>query len=243
MNHYGTLRDYRFADKDVDDIRGSNIYGVNDEKLGDIDDVVFDHSTGDIRYIVVDSGGWLSSKKFLVPADRLRPSTKHDGDYQVDMTRAQIEQFPPYDEKDVDDEKRWHDYDDRYQKLMTTDGGVMHRTDSPDRIITPPADQIPTTASATRSSSLSETSSSDRMGIASERADTRDLTANPNSSATGAVNMGPGTTSGRHLGQRWANFEDNVRRDRTRIASTCNVCKFTPESTSTVDRDRARKVS
>jgi sporulation protein YlmC with PRC-barrel domain len=240
MNHYGTLRDYRFADKDIDDIRGSNIYGVDDEKLGDIDDVIFDHSTGDIRYVVVDSGGWLSSKKFLVPADRLRPSTKHDDDYQVDMTKAQIEQFPPYNEKDIDDTKRWSDYDDRYQKQMTTDGGVMHRSDSPDRIITPPADQIPASTASRASAPIA---SEPVGGISSRRADTRDLTANPNSSATGAVNMGPGTASGRHLGRRWTNFEEGIRRDRTQIASTCNVCKFTPESSSTVDRDRARKVS
>ncbi len=238
QQHYGNLHDYRFADKDVDDIRGSNIYGVDDEKLGDIDDVIFDHSSGDIRYVVVDSGGWLSSKKFLVPADRLRPSTKHDNDYQVDMTKAQIEQFPPYEEKDIDDEKRWRDYDDRYQKQMTTDGGVMHRTDSPDRIITPPADQIP--GARPRATSIDDEVVAP---VAAQRADTRDLSVNPNSSATGAINMGPGTASGRHLGQRWANFEANVRRDRSRIASTCSVCKFSPESASTVDRDRTRKVS
>src|SRR5581483_2546236 len=69
MAHYGTLRDYRFADNETeDDIRGSNVYSAqNDDKLGDIDDVIFDHSTGEIRYVVIDTGGWLSSKKFIVP--------------------------------------------------------------------------------------------------------------------------------------------------------------------------------
>ena len=38
---YGTLRDYRF-NKDIDDIRGSAVYGPDDEKLGKIDDVIFD---------------------------------------------------------------------------------------------------------------------------------------------------------------------------------------------------------
>jgi sporulation protein YlmC with PRC-barrel domain len=243
MNHYGTLRDYRFSEKDADDVRGSDIYGVNDEKLGDIDDVIFDHSTGDIRYVVVDSGGWLSSKKFLVPADRLRPSTKHDDDFQVDMSKAQIEQFPAYNEKDVDDTDRWRDYDDRYQQQMTTDGGVMHRADSPDRIITPPASEGLSSGAASRSSAPITTEPVSTASTPTHRADTRDLTANPNSSATGAVNMGPGTTSRPHLGQRWNNFEDRIRRDRSHIASSCNVCKFTPESSSTVDRDRARKVS
>jgi sporulation protein YlmC with PRC-barrel domain len=196
-NHYGTLRDYRFADKDIDDIRGSNIYGIDDEKLGDIDDVIFDHATGDIQYVVIDSGGWLSSKKFLVPAARLRPSQKHDNDYQVDMTKKQIEQFPPYDEKAVADRERWKEYDDRYQKMMT-DGEIMHRKDSPDRIITPP---------------------------------------------TSEVAAAPVSSSRTQLGPRWNRFENGVRRDRVQIASTCNVCKFTPESSSTLERDRARKIS
>jgi sporulation protein YlmC with PRC-barrel domain len=197
MNHYGTLRDYRFADKDVDDIRGSNIYGLEDEKLGDIDDVIFDHATGDIQYVVIDSGGWLSSKKFLVPASRLRPSQKHDNDYQVDMTKKQIEQFPPYDEKAVADRDRWKEYDDRYQKTMT-DGEIMHRKDSPTRIITPPTSEVAAT---------------------------------------------PVGSSQTQLGPRWNRFEDNIRRDRTQIASSCNVCKFTPESSATLERDRARKIS
>ncbi len=49
MAHYGLLRDYRFEDLGTeDDIRGANIYGRDDEKLGKIDDVIFDHSTGSI---------------------------------------------------------------------------------------------------------------------------------------------------------------------------------------------------
>ena len=44
MPHYGLLRDYRFDDEGAaEDIRGSKIYGLDDEKLGKIDDVIFDH--------------------------------------------------------------------------------------------------------------------------------------------------------------------------------------------------------
>ena len=45
MAQYGMLRDYRLTDA-AEDIRGSKLYGLNDEKLGVIDDVIFDHSTG-----------------------------------------------------------------------------------------------------------------------------------------------------------------------------------------------------
>jgi uncharacterized protein YrrD len=98
MAHYGMLKDYKFGET-TEDIRGSALYGVNDEKLGKIDDVVFDHSSGDISYAVVDTGGWLSSKKFVVPAGRLRPSTKHTNDFSCDLTKEQIETFPPFNER------------------------------------------------------------------------------------------------------------------------------------------------
>ena len=51
MPHYGILREHKL--EEVDDVRGADVYGVNDEKLGTIDDVIFDHSSGDWpEYIV-----------------------------------------------------------------------------------------------------------------------------------------------------------------------------------------------
>ena len=85
MSHYGILGNYRFQEA-TEDIRGAHLYGLEGDKLGKIEDVIFDHSSGTIRYIVVDTGGWLSTKEFVVPADRLRASAKHDGDFESDLT-------------------------------------------------------------------------------------------------------------------------------------------------------------
>jgi sporulation protein YlmC with PRC-barrel domain len=41
--------------KTAEDIRGAKVYGRNDEKPGKIDDVIFDHETGAIQYVVVDT--------------------------------------------------------------------------------------------------------------------------------------------------------------------------------------------
>ncbi len=151
MAHYGRLRDYRFGN-DVDDIRGSSLYGPNDDKLGKIDDVIFDHSSGTIRYAVVDAGGWLSSKKFLLAADRIRPYEKHDDDFYTDMTKQQIEALPPYDEDRAknetdDNDREWSDYDERYSKSLETTGDVMHREGST-HTITPDPDELPATGEA-----------------------------------------------------------------------------------------------
>src|SRR6266436_3269005 len=134
MAQSGMLRDYRFTDA-AEDIRGSKLYGLNDEKLGKIDDVIFDHSTGEIRYVVVDTGGWLSTKKFIVPAGRLRASLEHKHDFIVDLTKKQVEDFPPYQETDLESDEQWVDYEGRYRSLWEG-GPVMHR-EGTDRNITP----------------------------------------------------------------------------------------------------------
>jgi hypothetical protein len=61
MAHYGILGGTAIAESG-EDIRGAHLYGTNDEKLGKIEDVIFDHSTGEIQYVVVDTGGWLTSE-------------------------------------------------------------------------------------------------------------------------------------------------------------------------------------
>lgn len=116
---YTTLRDYRF-DRNIDDIRGSSVYGPGDEKLGKIDDVIFDSDNGQIRYLVIDTGGWLSSRRFLVPPENVQPSATHDNDFAVTMTKAQIERFPALDEKVLEDKQKFEDYDRSYQTYWTT---------------------------------------------------------------------------------------------------------------------------
>ena len=90
MAHLGILGEYRFSDSEEAgaDIRGASVYGTGDDKLGKIDDVIFDHASADIKYVVIDTGGWLSSKKFVVPADRLRMSAKHDNEFEVALDIA-----------------------------------------------------------------------------------------------------------------------------------------------------------
>src|SRR5215475_12675324 len=134
MAHYGILRNAAISDT-AEDIRGSHLYGTNDEKLGKIDDVVFDHTSADIRYVVVDTGGWLTSKKFIVPAEQLHSSAKHEDDFEVSLTKQQIENFPPYNESDLESESKWNSYEGKYLAKWVAHP-VMHRAET-DRNITP----------------------------------------------------------------------------------------------------------
>lgn len=147
MPHYATLRDYQFKDR-ADDIRGATLYGVDGDKLGTINDVIFEHGSGVVKYCVVDTGGWLSSsKKFLVPAERIHSFDRDPEALQVDLLKEHIERvFPPYDEKTIDRDEDWHDYEDRYQRSAKDNriwesGPVLHRQDST-HIITPETTEI-----------------------------------------------------------------------------------------------------
>ena len=148
MPHYGSLRETKF--EDAEDIRGSEVYGVNDEKLGQIDDVIFNHATGDIRYVVVDTGGWLSSKKFLVPAGRIQPYGHHDDKFYAELDKERIQMLPQYDDKMLKSETDWSDYEKRYEEGWNN-GTVMYN-ERTGRIITPPPEQV----AGRRTSALSE---------------------------------------------------------------------------------------
>jgi len=183
------------------------------------------------------------AKKFLVPADRLQPSSKHDDDYQVNLTKDQIQNFPPYDEKSVNDNDRWNDYETRYNAGWTTDGNVQHREDAVDRNITPTADEMSNAGTSTsRNIPPSSTTRTTSTTVGSARpTGATDAGAMRNTGQGQRETVSAGNISRTHLGQRWNNFEDRLRTDRTRIVGACGVCGIGPSSTAT-EADRKRKV-
>jgi|SRR6476646_4520142 len=139
MPHYGTLSETRL-EQDADDIRGAEVYGVNDEKLGKIDDVIFDHASGDIRYVVVETGGLFSKKSFLVPANRVSPYGNHEDKFYAELDKERIQMLPEYDENALKSESHWSEYEKHYEEQWK-DGALMYNT-STGRMITPPPEQV-----------------------------------------------------------------------------------------------------
>ncbi len=218
MAQHGMLRDYRFTDG-VEDIRGSKLYGLNDEKLGKIDDVIFDYSTGLIRYVVVDTGGWLTTKKFIVPADRLKASLEHKEDFAADLTKSQVESFPPYDEKDLESNEQWSDYEGKYRSKWEADP-VMHRAET-DRNITPTTQQMPGNSPSER---VATATSGRRYGSPEE--ETVEIVEIPESNVTPEAGFAAGTDSvvissgAMGIGPRWDTFQDRLRERRKEVIGT-----------------------
>ena len=211
MANYGMLRNYRFTDES-EDIRGAKVYGLDDEKLGKIDDVIFDHTTGLIRYVVVDTGGWLKTKKFIVPAERLRASTKHDDDFSVELTKAQIENFPAYSETDLESDEQWSGYEGRYRSKWEADP-VMHWAGT-DRNLTPTMQQMPENSLSARAAGAPD---ADARGIGDADVEDTEFIEPGFAAGTSTVEI---DTSAVGIGPRWDTFQDRLRERRKEVIGT-----------------------
>lgn len=224
MAHYGTLRDAPIAEA-TEEIRGSHVYGLNDDKLGKIDDVIFDHTSGDIQYAVVDTGGWLHSKKFLVPAERLRASAKHEDDFEVNLTKEQIESFPPYNESDLESEGKWTDYENRY-RAKWVNSPVQHRAET-DRNITPTTYQETGNLNSERAEAAVHGTAVPRARESVASPSTADLNA-ARTPTERAVPAGTDSvvinSSANGIGGRWDTFQSRLRERRKEVVSRCQTC-------------------
>ncbi|HEX3323071.1 MAG TPA: PRC-barrel domain-containing protein [Terriglobales bacterium] len=212
MAKYTTLGTYSFTDQGdaAHDIRGSHVYGKDHEKLGKIDDVIYDERSGSVAYAVVDTGGWLSSKKFVVPAREIRPSTEDPDEYRVDLTKQQIESFPAYDSRDVESDDRWNDYENRYRSQWET-GPVMHRKET-DHNITPTTQQMTTETGSTGRLNWDRSQAEQGTGAVREteriNESARDLSTRIVPPGADVVEI-DNTATG--IGARWLNFEARLR--------------------------------
>ena len=84
-------------------------YGANEEKIGKIEGALVEDTTGRIRYLIVDVGGWFSSKEVLVPAGLAR--IVGDDVFFDSLTKAQVEAMEQYD----------HDYQYSYKEQYEKD--------------------------------------------------------------------------------------------------------------------------
>lgn len=109
MAHYGMLRDYRFS-ADADDIRGADLY-ASDGKIGTVKDVVFDHESGDIRYLVAE----VKNRKVLLPTSHIFRAADDEGSFETDLTKDEAAQLPQFDEKQLEAEHDWEKHNEKHR--------------------------------------------------------------------------------------------------------------------------------
>lgn len=87
---------------------GKTAYGIGEEKIGKVEDVLVEVETGRVRYLIVDVGGWFSSKEVLIPAGLSR--IVGDDVYFDSLTKDQAEVMEAYDRDYV------YNYQEQYAK-------------------------------------------------------------------------------------------------------------------------------
>ncbi|GAA5514865.1 uncharacterized protein DR_1314 [Deinococcus carri] len=73
---------------------GNTAYGYNGEKIGTVRDALVNPDTGRIRYLILDVGGWFSSKEVAVPVGEARFAD--DAVYFDNLTRDQARDLDQY---------------------------------------------------------------------------------------------------------------------------------------------------
>ncbi|MEO8923041.1 MAG: PRC-barrel domain-containing protein [Caldimonas sp.] len=83
-------------------VEGTNVYNNSGDKLGSIDDLMIDKRSGQVRYAVMEFGGFLGidTDRYPIPWNMLKYDTSREG-YVVPLDKARLEKAPKYQYQDV----------------------------------------------------------------------------------------------------------------------------------------------
>ena len=107
--------------RNLKDLRGYAIRAT-DGNIGKVDDFYFDDEDWRIRYLVVDTGSWLSGRKVLISPNAVGRAGWMARRLPVALTRSQVERSP-----DVDHLRSSNAVTGHY--LAATDGEIGHLED------------------------------------------------------------------------------------------------------------------
>ena len=81
-----------------DRVEGSSVYNSVGDKLGSIDDLMIDKHSGQVRYAVLEFGGFLGmgTDRYPMPWNMLKYDTDLGG-YVVPLDKAKLENAPSYE--------------------------------------------------------------------------------------------------------------------------------------------------
>lgn len=85
---------YGLSGEGVYNPSGNTAYGQGGDKIGTVRDAMVDPGTGRIRYLILDVGGWFSSKEVVVPVGYARFSD--EGVYFDNLTKDQVRDMSEY---------------------------------------------------------------------------------------------------------------------------------------------------
>ena len=102
MEHTSYASGLRYLDADdlddsVVEFDDLDVVGTNDDRLGELDGFLVEHGAGTVRYLVVDSGGWFTSRRFLLPAEHVTIDREAKR-ARVEVSKGTLRDYPEFDE-------------------------------------------------------------------------------------------------------------------------------------------------
>lgn len=85
-----------------DKVEGCSVFNGSGDKLGSIDDLMIERKSGQVRYAVLEFGGFLGmgTDHYPLPWSMLKYDTQLDG-YVVPLEKSQLEKAPHYAPNDA----------------------------------------------------------------------------------------------------------------------------------------------
>ncbi|HKX41858.1 MAG TPA: PRC-barrel domain-containing protein [Burkholderiaceae bacterium] len=85
-----------------DKVEDTKVYNEAGDKLGSIDDLMIDKVSGQVRYAVLEFGGFLGmgTDRYPLPWSMLKYDTTMEG-YVVPLNKATLEKAPKYAQDDI----------------------------------------------------------------------------------------------------------------------------------------------
>lgn len=130
MDHTTYASRLRYLDADdlddsVLDFDDLDVHGTDGEKLGELDGFLVEPTAGRVLYLVVDSGGWFTSRRLLLPVEHATLD-REARSLRVNVSKQSLRGYPDFDEDRFgaysDDE--FHAYHRRMGAAWTSD--TMH---------------------------------------------------------------------------------------------------------------------
>jgi sporulation protein YlmC with PRC-barrel domain len=104
-----------------DRVEGTDVFNDAGDKLGSIDDLMIDKHSGQVRYAVLEFGGFLGmgTDRYPLPWDMLKYDTSKEG-YVVPLDKERLKGAPSYAEDNRPE------YDDSYGRRVNDYYGVPY---------------------------------------------------------------------------------------------------------------------
>lgn len=84
-----------------DKVEGTSVYNLAGDSLGSVDDLIIDKRSGQVRYAVLEFGGFLGmgTDRYPLPWGMLKYDTAKEG-YVVPLDKEKLENAPRYSDDD-----------------------------------------------------------------------------------------------------------------------------------------------